>query len=168
MAETQRPPADGCRLIWPGAVPTIELDLCSSSVALSRRSPCRLSCSSQLMVEVIFYGRLAAAGHEDDLFDPGGGWLLPHAYWIRGLSTTGSISLGIALVAGRKRVPRPPTGKTRPCARGVDETPSTWDSRRTWPGGEGVSRGRIGDMPQADARYKLLCRVRPWARAVAS
>src|ERR1700761_8849697 len=34
------------------------------------------------------------------------------AYWIRGLSTTGSISLGLALVAGRKRVPRPPTGKT--------------------------------------------------------
>src|ERR1700745_1016609 len=34
------------------------------------------------------------------------------AYWISGLSTTGSISLGIALVAGRKRVPRPATGNT--------------------------------------------------------
>src|SRR5579863_9437141 len=34
------------------------------------------------------------------------------AYWIRGLSTMGSISLGDALVAGRKRVPRPATGKT--------------------------------------------------------
>ena len=34
------------------------------------------------------------------------------AYWIRGLSTTGSISLGMALVAGRKRVPMPPTGNT--------------------------------------------------------
>src|SRR5579864_9351779 len=34
------------------------------------------------------------------------------AYWIRGLSTTGSISLGLALVAGRKRVPRPATGNT--------------------------------------------------------
>src|SRR5690348_16468912 len=34
------------------------------------------------------------------------------AYWITGLSTTGSISLGIALVAGRKRVPMPATGKT--------------------------------------------------------
>src|SRR5271170_2389739 len=32
--------------------------------------------------------------------------------WISGLSTTGSISLGIALVAGRKRVPRPATGST--------------------------------------------------------
>src|SRR5512139_648163 len=34
------------------------------------------------------------------------------AYWISGLSTTGSISLGLALVAGRKRVPNPATGKT--------------------------------------------------------
>src|ERR1051325_8616028 len=34
------------------------------------------------------------------------------AYWTTGLSTTGSISLGTALVAGRKRVPMPATGKT--------------------------------------------------------
>jgi hypothetical protein len=34
------------------------------------------------------------------------------AYWISGLSTTGSISLGIAFVAGRKRVPSPATGST--------------------------------------------------------
>ena len=34
------------------------------------------------------------------------------AYWISGLSTIGSISFGIALVAGRKRVPSPATGKT--------------------------------------------------------
>src|SRR5471032_1388802 len=34
------------------------------------------------------------------------------AYWMTGLSTTGSISLGIALVAGRKRVPIPATGNT--------------------------------------------------------
>src|SRR4051812_49497598 len=33
-------------------------------------------------------------------------------YWINGLSTMVSISLGIALVAGRTRVPRPATGKT--------------------------------------------------------
>src|SRR5262245_16098496 len=33
-------------------------------------------------------------------------------YWIIGLSTSGSISLGWALVAGRKRVPRPAAGKT--------------------------------------------------------
>src|SRR5690606_20285035 len=34
------------------------------------------------------------------------------AYWLSGLSTMGSSSLGMALVAGRKRVPRPATGKT--------------------------------------------------------
>src|SRR6185437_5669078 len=34
------------------------------------------------------------------------------AYWISGLSTMGSISLGCAFVAGRKRVPRPAAGKT--------------------------------------------------------
>jgi len=33
------------------------------------------------------------------------------AYWMIGLSTSGSISLGWALVAGRKRVPRPAAGK---------------------------------------------------------
>src|SRR5476651_1095181 len=33
-------------------------------------------------------------------------------YWMAGLSTTGSISFGVALVAGRKRVPRPATGTT--------------------------------------------------------
>src|SRR5690349_3562656 len=34
------------------------------------------------------------------------------AYWMSGLSTMGSISLGLALVAGRKRVPLPATGNT--------------------------------------------------------
>src|ERR671924_2335260 len=33
-------------------------------------------------------------------------------YWIVGLSTTGSISLGWAFVAGRNRVPSPAAGKT--------------------------------------------------------
>src|SRR5881409_3519554 len=34
------------------------------------------------------------------------------AYWISGLSTTGSISFGLALVTGKKRLPRPATGNT--------------------------------------------------------
>src|SRR5262249_29545057 len=34
------------------------------------------------------------------------------AYWISGLSTTGSISLGLALVTGRNRLPSPATGNT--------------------------------------------------------
>src|SRR5438874_1491285 len=33
-------------------------------------------------------------------------------YWIAGLSTIGSISLGVAFVAGRKRVPNPAAGMT--------------------------------------------------------
>src|SRR3954471_20459528 len=33
-------------------------------------------------------------------------------YWMMGLSTSGSISLGWAFVAGRKRVPQPAAGKT--------------------------------------------------------
>src|SRR5258708_2328097 len=33
-------------------------------------------------------------------------------YWMIGLSTRGSISFGWALVAGRKRVPRPAAGNT--------------------------------------------------------
>src|ERR1700680_3139750 len=45
-------------------------------------------------------------------------WSQPEAiasstpYWMIGLSTSGSISLGWALVAGRKRVPRPAAGNT--------------------------------------------------------
>ena len=33
-------------------------------------------------------------------------------YWMAGLSTTGSISFGVAFVAGRKRVPSPAAGTT--------------------------------------------------------
>src|SRR6476659_10136416 len=50
-------------------------------------------------------------------------------YWIAGLSTTGSISLGVALVAGRNRVPSPATGttalvtgRTAVCSVAMDET----------------------------------------------
>src|SRR4051794_24933194 len=34
------------------------------------------------------------------------------AYWMSGLSTMGSISLGLAFVTGRNRLPRPATGNT--------------------------------------------------------
>ena len=34
------------------------------------------------------------------------------AYWISGLSTTGNISFGVDLVAGKNLVPKPATGKT--------------------------------------------------------
>ena len=44
-------------------------------------------------------------------------------YWIAGLSTTGSISFGIALVAGRKRVPSPAAGMTAFVIRPVSSFP---------------------------------------------
>src|SRR5690242_16173850 len=44
------------------------------------------------------------------------------AYWISGLSTMGIISLGLALVAGRKRVPIPATGKTAFVILGTDRS----------------------------------------------
>ena len=53
---------------------------------------------------------LAAAG-DRELLDSGSLRLLDRVL-DDGLSTTGSISFGIALVAGRKRVPSPATGKT--------------------------------------------------------
>src|ERR1700687_516522 len=42
-------------------------------------------------------------------------------YWITGLSTMGSISLGTAFDAGRKRVPRPAAGITALRTRVTDE-----------------------------------------------
>jgi hypothetical protein len=71
------------------------------------------------VIEMVLDHMLAAAGHEDELLDAR---LRASStpYWITGLSTTGSISFGTALVAGRKRVPMPATGKTALRIRGVD------------------------------------------------
>src|SRR5580765_2611676 len=41
------------------------------------------------------------------------------AYWMSGLSTTGIISLGLALVTGRKRLPKPATGNTAFLSLGI-------------------------------------------------
>ena len=62
-------------------------------------------------VEMILDHALVAAGDEDEMLDAGFPGLVD-TYWISGLSTMVSISFGIALVAGRTRVPRPATGKT--------------------------------------------------------
>src|SRR3954471_8325721 len=43
-------------------------------------------------------------------------------YWMAGLSTTGIISLGCALEAGRNRVPRPAAGMTALVTGGVAMT----------------------------------------------
>src|SRR6202045_2972317 len=67
------------------------------------------------------------------------------AYWISGLSTTGSISFGIALVAGRKRVPRPATGKMalRMGFIGSDLGNMAVDGACNW--GGGLLRGHVGN-----------------------
>ena len=61
-------------------------------------------------------------------------------YWIAGLSTTGSISLGTALVAGRNRVPSPAAGITAL-------------RRRAGPGGRLDMAGSLASLP--------LCPLRP-------
>ena len=74
---------------------------------LALRPKCRLELEG--MIEMVLDRRLVLAGDKDELFNPA--VASSTAYWISGLSTTGSISFGIAFVAGRKRVPSPPTGK---------------------------------------------------------
>ncbi len=64
-------------------------------------------------------------------------------YWIAGLSTTGSISLGIALVAGRKRVPSPAAGMT--ALNGL------WGMRATLPSGTCDASWRAAACRSRDA-----------------
>jgi len=59
---------------------------------------------------MVLDGALAASGDDDDLVAPSRR-ASSTPYWMIGLSTSGSISLGCALVAGRKRVPNPAAGK---------------------------------------------------------
>src|SRR5258708_4602248 len=74
---------------------------CDSSSFSSSWSESKWSSIARLEAPVMNTSRCAPAARASST-----------AYWISGLSTTGSISLGLALVAGRKRVPRPATGNT--------------------------------------------------------
>src|ERR1041384_2838637 len=82
-------------------------------------------------------------------------------YWIAGLSTTGSISLGWALVAGRNRVPRPAAGMTAVVTvRGVCTAPVLL--RRRWrtpvavrPGGPGTLALALVECQRGDADADL-------------
>ncbi len=78
-----------------------------------RSSPLAASTSSSSVrdVEVVLDGPLTAAGDEQDVGEPCADRLFHHVL-DGGLGTTGSISFGIALVAGRNRVPRPAAGMT--------------------------------------------------------
>lgn len=62
-------------------------------------------------VEVIFDGTLAAARNGDHVGIASGNSFF-HRKLNNGLSTIGIVSFGLALVAGKKRVPIPATGKT--------------------------------------------------------
>src|SRR4051794_35739364 len=63
-------------------------------------------------------------------------------YWIAGLSTTGSISFGVAFVAGRNRVPRPAAGMT------AFDTGALMSATLMWP----LLRGHCcGDAPPVPA-----------------
>src|SRR3546814_19520908 len=74
------------------------------------------------------------------------------AYWISGRSTTGSISLGIALVAGRKRVPSPATGKTALRIGFMDEGLEA-NARQGKDGGRSEKR-RVGKECDSTGRYR--------------
>src|SRR4029077_10010984 len=80
------------------------------------------------------------------------------AYWISGLSTTGSISLGLALVAGRKRVPRPATGNTAVRITGLEACVIAYSPRLPRPSGRPHRMlGTLG--PLEDRRSQAVPRV---------
>src|SRR5437773_1571708 len=68
-------------------------------------------------------------------------------YWMMGLSTRGSISLGWALVAGRKRVPRPAAGNTALRTQGfIGCGPSSGDASTGAPSACGRLAGCVLDL----------------------
>src|SRR5450759_50778 len=74
------------------------------------------------------------------------------AYWMTGLSTSGSISLGWALVAGRKRVPQPAAGKT---ALRTRMEPRTTRMRAMAGPGESASSDRTRSVYEGRARCSV-------------
>ena len=81
-------------------------------------------------------------------------------YWMIGLSTSGSISFGCALVAGRKRVPRPAAGKTALRMRGMSDASIPSNARRE----DGGRRPRGGGGGAAPPRVRLPAAGDPWAK----
>src|SRR5258708_6062025 len=74
-------------------------------------------------------------------------------YWIVGLSTSGSISFGWALVTGRNRVPRPAAGKIALRTVMVDNLSVVdWRQRSARPRAHHRARG--GRAPHHDARRR--------------
>src|SRR5579864_5418440 len=82
-------------------------------------------------------------------------------YWMVGLSTSGSISFGCALVTGRNRVPRPAAGKIALRTEGIVTTDNLsvghegWDSARDRGTARARRRGRPADPPCRGRRHVL-------------
>ena len=77
------------------------------------------------------------------------------AYWMIGLSTSGSISFGCALVAGRKRVPHPAAGKTALRTR-IEPRGDGWGGAGSIPRGAGATRQRAGSSDRSKRRMASL------------
>src|ERR1700754_842838 len=73
------------------------------------------------------------------------------AYWMTGLSTSGSISFGCAFVAGRKRVPQPAAGKTALRTRIEPRVRAGWIGRPSIPSGLGRAGSACRDGPGESA-----------------
>ena len=84
------------RISWRSAVLPVRSRLASSSAAMSKWSTIESLPRAQMRIT----SRTPAATASSTM------------YWMVGVSTMGSSSLGTALVAGRKRVPRPAAGMT--------------------------------------------------------
>ena len=127
-------------------------------VALSASSsvlPRSASVSFELVgdVEMILDHRLVAAGDENEMLDAGRA-ASSTMCCITGRSTTLSISFGMALVAGRKRVPRPATGRTALRIRFIDRT--TLEGivgKDTGGGGDGAVKFSSASKARQAARF---------------
>ena len=97
--------------------------------------------------------RLVAAGDEDEVLDAGLAGLVDHVLQHRAVDDH-IISFGTAFVAGRKRVPRPATGKTALRIRFIDRT--TLEGivgKDTGGGGDGAVKFSSASKARQAARF---------------
>lgn len=63
-------------------------------------------------IKVVLDGAFGVAADEEDFLDAAFGDFSSMTNWMAGISTIGSMALGIVFVSGRKDVPKPATGTT--------------------------------------------------------
>src|SRR5690606_13611133 len=73
-------------------------------------------------------------------------------YWMAGLSTTGSISFGMAFVAGRNRVPSPAAGMTAFVMEMGDAMPARLSTQPEIIGRVSYNRSHVGSPGEPQAR----------------